>query len=94
MILNVIKTNMTEVDMGNIVVLFSYKTPVVIIDREERIAYITDYKYSNTTTRHINHYYNLRIKHCVDSEFGYTVKSITQKAMNGFVYCSSLAIEK
>lgn len=57
--LNPIKANMTELEFKHprtgfpTKVLFSYKTPVAMIDRNE-LAYRTDKKRSNTTTRHIN----------------------------------------
>ncbi len=46
-------SNMTEIDLGNgNKVLFSYRTPVAYI--EGVTAYRTEYKWSATTTRHIN----------------------------------------
>lgn len=50
-----IKANMTELEIGNKRVLFSYKTPVAY----QELTTIGDYyktnkKWSQTTTRHIN----------------------------------------
>lgn len=58
MTLNPIKANMTELNLGDgTLVLFSYKTPVAARYTSEKgqthIAR-TAYKWSNTTTRHIN----------------------------------------
>ena len=57
MTLNPIKANMTELDLGTgTKVLFSYRTPVAALVNEGGSfhQYRTDYKWSNTTTRHIN----------------------------------------
>ena len=59
-----IRANMTEVSIGNLVILFSYKTPVASMDRSEwvltgRVKYFrTAKKHSVTTTRHINQWLN------------------------------------
>lgn len=47
-------SNMTELTVGNITILFSYKTPVAGWDSEG--AFRTSQHYSSTTTRHINKY--------------------------------------
>lgn len=47
-----IKANMTEVQIGNKRVLFSYQTPVAYY--EDRKYYATTKKWSNTTSKHIN----------------------------------------
>lgn len=55
--LNPIKANMTELDLGNgTKVLFSYRTPVAarVLIESGMEYYATEYKWSNTTTRHIN----------------------------------------
>lgn len=58
--LNPIKANMTELELDGMKVLFSYKTPVAALVREETSEgpswhqYRTDHKWSQTTTRHIN----------------------------------------
>jgi len=51
--LNPIRANMTEVDTGRYRVLFSYKTPVAVFDREHNVYLRTSKKWSNTTTKHI-----------------------------------------
>ncbi len=52
-----IASNMTEIEVGNKRVLFSYKTPVAFIDEFGR-QFITSKKWSATTTRHINKWVN------------------------------------
>lgn len=48
-----IKANMTEIEIGNNRVLFSYRTPVAAYDPD--LGWIrTNKHYSQTTTRHIN----------------------------------------
>ena len=49
-----IKANMTEVEIGNKRVLFSYQTPVAYEDLENGGYYKTTKFWSKTTTRHIN----------------------------------------
>jgi len=50
-----IKANMTELIHGWYTTLFSYQTPVATVFHygNDIIAYRTDKKWSNTTTRHI-----------------------------------------
>lgn len=52
------KTNAIEIENGSHVVLISYATPVAVLvkspDFLSRIAYVTDVKWSNTTSRHVN----------------------------------------
>lgn len=50
--LNPIASNMTEVEIGENVVLFSYKTPVAA--RTPEGWFKTDCRCSATTTRHMN----------------------------------------
>jgi hypothetical protein len=51
--LNPLASNMTEIEIGNKTVLFSYKTPVAY--HEAGIGYAKTNKYwSVTTSRHIN----------------------------------------
>lgn len=50
--LNPIASNMTEVDNGQITVLFSYKTPVAAYVGGK--FYRTAQRWSNTTARHIS----------------------------------------
>jgi hypothetical protein len=47
-----IASNMTELTVPNAVVLFSYETPVAC--ESNGTYYRTEYKWSQTTTRHIN----------------------------------------
>ena len=49
-----IGSNMTQLDVGNFVILFSYDTPVAYLDNGTGIYYQTDQKFSNTTSKHIN----------------------------------------
>ncbi len=49
-----IASNMTEVSLNDITILFSYETPVAGWDSKG--AFRTDVWYSATTTRHINKY--------------------------------------
>ena len=50
--LSPIQSNLTELDVGGLLVLFSYETPVALRNRGQ--YYKTDKKWSNTTTRHVN----------------------------------------
>ena len=50
--LTLIKANMTELEIGDKRILFSYHTPVAYTEKGH--YYITNKKWSNTTTRHIN----------------------------------------
>ena len=51
--LNPIKANMTELDLcDGTKILFSYRTPVAAVING--LYYKTSFKWSNTTTRHIN----------------------------------------
>jgi len=49
-------SNMTEVEIGNKLVLFSYKTPVAYLDGEN--VYVTDKFWSRTTSRHITKWFD------------------------------------
>ena len=49
-----IKTNMTEIQINNTKILFSYKTPVAYYNLETGKMRRTSKKWSQTTTRHIN----------------------------------------
>lgn len=53
-----IRNSVTEVTLDKIKVVFSYSTPVILIDHRQEIptAYVTGKKWSVTTTRHINEY--------------------------------------
>jgi hypothetical protein len=60
MTLTPIKANMTELELDGMRVLFSYRTPVAALVREETAEgaswhqYRTEKRWSNTTTGHIN----------------------------------------
>ncbi len=49
-----IGSNMTELEINGVLILFSYSTPVAGYDEEG--AFKTTTHYSTTTTRHINKY--------------------------------------
>jgi hypothetical protein len=51
-----IKPNCTVLTFGDIEILFSYETPVVVVDRRygRFNAYVTTAKHSVTTSRHVN----------------------------------------
>ena len=51
--LNPLASNMTEVEIGDVTVLFSYKTPVAA-QTEDGFFVRTDKFWSATTSRHIN----------------------------------------
>ena len=52
--LKVIGSNQTELNIGGLVIFFSYNTPVVAcVDGK---FYRTEKKWSNTTSKHINRY--------------------------------------
>ena len=51
--LNPIASNMTEVEIGDVTVLFSYKTPVAA-QTEDGFYVRTEKHWSVTTSRHIN----------------------------------------
>jgi len=55
--LNPIKANMTELQLNDWFVLFSYKTPVAAIDRSTGKAFKTAKHWSRTTSKHINQYF-------------------------------------
>lgn len=48
-----IKANMTELEIKGVRVLFSYRTPVALVDTHG-IGYATEKFWSQTTKRHIN----------------------------------------
>jgi len=66
--LKVIGSNMTELNINGVSVLFSYSTPVAGSD--EKGAFRTNKHYSATTTKHINKYLGGRdIGRKVDQEY-------------------------
>lgn len=66
--LNSIKTNMTEMTIGDNKILFSYKTPVAIQNRFGLI-FVTEKFWSKTTSRHINEWLKLRNPNIPGSNF-------------------------
>ena len=50
--LNNVGRNQTEIEIGGLRIFYSYRTPVAYYDRGKH--FVTDKKYSMTTTRHIN----------------------------------------
>ena len=48
--------NATIIDLPNFRVLFSYKTPVVALDKTEHKVLRTDKKWSVTTSKHIGEF--------------------------------------
>ena len=61
-----IRANMTELDLGRFVVLFSYKTPVACLEAKTGEACKTSKTWSNTTTRHINSWMASLGVHCLE----------------------------
>lgn len=72
-----IASNMTELHLNNgIVVLFSYGTPVAAHDCKPTNGYApilgvikTNKKYSVTTTRHINKWFDFRNQQCINNTY-------------------------
>lgn len=62
-----VASNMTELTVGDITILFSYKTPVAGWDSLG--AFRTSRHYSSTTTRHINKYLGKGIGREVDQDY-------------------------
>ena len=53
--LNPIAANMNEVEVcDGVRVLFSYKTPVAVIDMNTGTVFVTEKYWSRTTSKHIN----------------------------------------
>jgi hypothetical protein len=69
--LNPIKANMTELEIKGMTVLFSYRTPVacISIDNGRMIKLCTSKKWSKTTTRHINAWFEGGAAHEVPQEY-------------------------
>lgn len=73
-----IKANMNEVEVGNITVLFSYKTPVAY--HEAGVGYAKTNKYwSQTTNRHINQWLKLN---GYDAARGDGLREVDQEALD------------
>jgi len=62
-----IKSNMTELTVGDTTVLFSYRTPVAGYD--DQGAFRTDQHYSVTTSRQINQYLGKGVGREVSQEY-------------------------
>jgi hypothetical protein len=62
-----IGSNMTELNINGISILFSYETPVAGYDSNG--AFRTNEHYSSTTTRHINKYLGKGTGRLVSQEF-------------------------
>jgi len=62
-----IGSNMTELNINGVSVLFSYSTPVAGWD--DKGAFRTDKHYSSTTTKHINKYLGKGTGRLVSQEF-------------------------
>jgi len=58
--LHPIKTNLNVLSLPMGDLLFSYKTPVAFYEMNTGNYYKTEYKWSKTTTRHINQWLNER----------------------------------
>ena len=79
--LNPIASNMTEVEIGNLTVLFSYKTPVAY--HEGGVGYAKTSKYwSVTTSRHINKWLKLN---GFDVSRGDGLREVDQETLDGLV---------
>ena len=46
--------NVTEIHLDNLILLLSYETPVAWYDPTLPVIYVTNKKWSNTTSKHIN----------------------------------------
>lgn len=79
--LNPIALNMTEVEIGNKTVLFSYQTPVAY--HEAGIGYAKTSRYwSATTSRHINKWLKLN---GFDASRGDGLREVDQETLDGLV---------
>lgn len=73
-----IKANMTEVEIGNKTVLFSYKTPVAYQVKENGRLYQTNKKWSKTTSTHIKQWLSTKAS-------DHTIEYVDQDYINGLV---------
>lgn len=79
--LNPIGSNMTEIEVGNLTVLFSYKTPVAY--HEAGIGYAkTNKHWSVTTSRHINKWLKLN---GYDAERSDGLREVDQETLDRLV---------
>jgi len=67
--LNPIASNMTELQTPEYTILFSYKTPVACIDNLSGFRYRTEKKWSVTTSRHINKWFENSLAQSKPQEF-------------------------
>jgi len=54
--------NRTEIHFSSLSIFLSYATPVALYSKVTNTVFISETKYSNTTTRHINRWIDLLIK--------------------------------
>lgn len=73
-----IGSNMTVLTRDDSCILFSYETPVAVLDHRRNEYLKTDVKYSMTTTKHINKWIN-----------GANVKVVPQDVINSYCDCKS-----
>ncbi len=57
-----ISANMTELEIKNKTILFSYETPVALWDRTIGSYFITEEKHSTTTSKHVSKWLKLHGK--------------------------------
>ena len=74
-----IKANMTELKMNDYYVLFSYQTPVVIVDRKTGKILVTNKFWSRTTSKHINKYLK------ENGEFYNDIEKVDQSILDGLL---------
>tara|TARA_Y100000310_G_scaffold77417_1_gene74025 strand:+ start:161 stop:505 length:345 start_codon:yes stop_codon:yes gene_type:complete len=74
--IDIIQPNLTEVKIGDLSVVFSYTTPVILINKtRESFAkrggnlYVTTKKFSQSTSRHISYFLNEEIEKDVFNVF-------------------------
>ena len=87
--IDIIKPNLTEVKIGNLSVVFSYTTPVILINNKARESfakrggnlYVTTKKFSQSTSRHISHFLIEEIEKDV-----FNVFEVDQFAINDLLY--------
>ena len=76
-----IRANMTEVELGDKTILFSYQTPVAY--HEAGIGYAkTSKRWSNTTSRHINQWLELN---GYDASRGDGLREVSQEELDNLV---------
>lgn len=63
-----IKSNMTELEIGDKTILFSYKTPVAVIFENSNEVWKTEQHYSATTSRHVNQWLKANGKETLATE--------------------------